>query len=237
MRLAKQPEISSSSFYPSEPAGVTPAKVRRTQQRQKLCAQQKANIKAARRSNAPPPPSLRLRGPTPLRPITPNRVQNIRRFIHPYLDRFLTRCVFDLDIAWVGGRPEIGRFRWKPHLTPSQRALVAFHLSKLKVKDRARGIIRRRYLAFVKGLAGKGFDENEIVDRLKFRMAGVREETGIANSIEAKFLEALLRDPAVIINLVTASAVPKSQPLTLESTAAPQAVRARQRHGTRNLIY
>lgn len=228
---------SKSSFYASKPAGVTPAKVHRRKRRQELFDQKQGNIKAARRRNAPPPPSLRRRGPTPLRPGTPNRVQEVRRCIHPYLDRFLTRCVFDVDLAWVGGRPEIGRLLWRPHLTPSQRALVGFHLSRMKVKERARGIVRRRYRAFEKVLAGKGFGENEIVDRLEFRLAGVKKETGIANSIEAKCLEALLRDPTAIANLVIASAVPRSQPLTLVSTAVPQAVKARRRYGSRHFIY
>ncbi|SOZ22478.1 hypothetical protein CBM2609_U20003 [Cupriavidus taiwanensis] len=229
---------SKSSFYPRKPASdLTPAMARRHKLRLKLCSEKHAAIRKARRSIAQPAPSLRLRGPTPLRPRTVSRILETRRFIHPYLDRFLRRCVFDVDLAWASGRPEIARFLWKPHLTSAQRALVAFHLEKMKVKDRARGIIRRRYRAFAKVIAGKNLNEGEIVSRLQLRLASVKEETGIANSIEAKYLEALLRDPTAIAELVTASSIPKPHPLMLVETAVPRVVKARKRRAARDFIH
>ncbi|MEW9581397.1 hypothetical protein [Paraburkholderia sp. DGU8] len=229
---------SKGSFYPRKPAcDLTPAKGRRHKLRLRLCSEKHAKIKRERRSNAQPAPSLRFRGPTPLRPKTVSRIQETRRFIHPYLDRFLRRSVFDVDLAWAGERPEIARFLWKPRVSSAQRALVAFHLANMKVKDRARGIIRRRYRAFVKVLAGKNLNEHEILNHLRFRLASVKEETGIANSIEAKCLEALLRDPTAISKLVAASLSPKPHPLELVATAVSQVVKIRQRRVARDFIH
>lgn len=229
---------SKGSFYARKPAcDLTPAKGRRHKLRLRLCSEKQANIKRGRRSKAQAAPSLRLRGPTPLRPRAVGRMQETRRFIHPYLDRFLRQSVFDVELAWVQERPEIARFVWKPSLSSAQRALVAFHLAKMKVKDRARGIIQRRYRAFVKVLAGKSLDEREIVSHLQFRLASVKEETGIANSIEAKCLEALLRDVTAIAKLVKASSIPKPRPLMLVATAVPQVVKIRQRRMVRDYIH
>lgn len=213
---------SKGSFYPYRPA--TPAKAGRSMGRLRLCEMEKANIKKARRAKAPPAPTLRVFEATPLRPNKAVGVLETRRIIHPYLDEFLHDCVFDVDLVWSGGRPEIGRFLWKRHLTDAQRALVLFHVGKMMVKDRSRGILRRLHKAFEKTLAGKSLNREEVVERLKFKLDTVHEETGLANSIEAKYLEALLRDQAAINRLVAASAAPKSQPLTHVSTAARRAV-------------
>lgn len=229
---------SKSSFYPRKPvSNLTPAKARRHKLRLKLCSKKQADIKIARRSNAQPSRSLRFRSGTPLRSKTSGQIEETRRIIHPYLDRFLRRCAFDIDLVWTGGQPEIGRFLWKPHLTSAQRALLAFHLRTLKVKNRARGIIRRRYRAFVKVLAGKNLSEGEIANHLRLRLASVNEETGIANSIEAKCLEALLHDPAALAGLVTASSIPKLSPLELVATAVPHVVKVRRRRKARDFIY
>lgn len=230
-------QSSKNSFYPAKPASVrTPAKARRHQQRLKISSAKQADIYMARRSNGQLSPSLRVRGSTPLRPKKMGRLQETRRCIHPYFDKFLERSAFDIDLAWAGDSPEISRFRWKPHLTKAQRALVAFHLSKLKVKDRARGIIRRRYRAFVKVTTGRHFAARDIVKHLEFRLDSVKEETGIANPIEAKCLEALLRDPSAIAQLVASSALPKPQPLVLVATAVPQVVKTRLRRKKKDYI-
>lgn len=213
---------SKGSFYPLKRG--TPAKARRSLVRLGLYEKEKAGIKKARRAKAPSPPALRVFQATPLRPNKAVRVLETRRIIHPYLDEFLHDGVFDVSLAWSGGRPEIGRFLWKRHLTDAQRALVLFHVGKMKVKDRSRGIVRRLHKAFEKAIAGKSLNRNEVLDRLKFKLDTVNEETGLANSIEAKYLEALLGDPAAINRLVAASSVPKPQPLTHVSTAARRAL-------------
>lgn len=229
---------SKSSFYPGKPASnSTPAKARRHMVRLKRYGTTPAQTKKVRPSDARPVYSLRFRRPLLPRAKMLGRVQETRRIIHPYLDRFLSRCVFDVDLAWVGGQPEIGRFLWKPHLTSAQRALVTFHLAKLKVKDRARGIIRRRYRALLKMLAGRKLNEREIVSHIQLRLASLGEETGIANSIEAKCLEALLRDPATVKKLVIASSIPKIHPLIPVATATPRVVNIRQRRNAQDFIY
>lgn len=220
---------AKGSFYPDKPA--SPVKASRRKWRLQRCENEKTRIEKARRANAPPAPSLRGFDATPLRPDKVIGVQETRRIVHPYLDEFLNKGVFDVALAWSGGKPEIERILWKRHLTDAQRALVAFHMGKLKVKDRARGILRSKYRAFVKALAGKGLSHTEVVERLRFRLDTVPEETRLANSIEAKYLEALLRDPAAIDLLVAASAVPKLQQLSHVSTAARKAVpHHRRRH-------
>jgi hypothetical protein len=218
---------SKGSFYPDKPA--SPVKASRRMQRLQRCKNEKARIEKAQRAKSPPAPSLRSFKATPLRPEKVIGVQETRRIIHPYFDEFLNKGVFDVALAWSGGKPEIGRILWKRHLTDAQRALVAFHMGKLKVKDRSRGILRSKYRAFVKTLAGKSLSKAEVVAQLKFRLDTVPEETRLANSIEAKYLEALLRDPAAIDRLVAASAVPKPQPLKHVSTAARKAVPHRRR--------
>jgi 5-methylcytosine-specific restriction endonuclease McrA len=220
---------SKGSFFPDKPA--TPAKARRSMGRLRLCEKEKTSIKKARRAKAPPVPTLRVFKATPLRPKKAVGVLETRRIIHPYLDEFLHYGVFDVGLTWSGGRPEIGRFLWKRHLTDAQRALVLFHMGKMKVKDRSRGIVRRLHKAFEKALAGKSLNRAEVVDRLKFKLNIVQEETGLTNAIEAKYLEALLGDSAAINRLVAASAIPKSQPLTHVSTAARRA--APRRRGRR----
>ncbi|WP_066158904.1 HNH endonuclease [Hydrogenophaga pseudoflava] len=213
---------SKGSFYPYKPA--MPAKAYRSMGRLRLCEKEKASIKKARRAKTPPAPSLRVFEATPLRPNKVLGVQETRRFIHPYLDEFLHDGVFDVGLVWSGGRPEIGRFLWKRHLTDAQRALVLFHVGKMKVKDRSRGIVRRLHMAFEKYIAGKSVNREEVVDRLKFLLDTLQERTGLANSIEAKYFEALLRDPAAINQLVAASAAPKPKPLTHVSTAVRKTV-------------
>lgn len=213
---------SKGSFFPKKLA--TPAKAHRKMERLRLCEKEKASIKKARRAKMPPAPTLRVFKATPLRPRQTVGVLETRRIIHPYLDEFLHGGVFDVDLAWSGGQPQIGQFLWKRHLTDAQRALVLFHVGKMKVKDRARGIVRRMHKAFEKTLAGKNLNREEVAERLRFKRDNVQEETGVANSIGAKYLDALLRDPAAIDRLVTGSAVPKPQPLTRVSTAARGAV-------------
>lgn len=210
------------SFYPLKRG--TPEKARRSLVRLGLCEKEQAGIKKARRVKAPPPHALRVFQANSLRPNKVARVLETRRIIHPYLDEFLQDGVFDVGLAWSGGRPEIGRFIWKRHLTNAQRALMLFHVGKMKVKDQSRGIVRRLHKAFEKAIAGKTLSRNEVVDRLKFKLDTAIEETGLANSIEAKYLEAMLADPAAINRLVAASSVPKPQPLTHVSTAARRAM-------------
>ncbi|WP_062365464.1 HNH endonuclease [Variovorax paradoxus] len=228
---------SKSNFYPGKLTRVTPAKASRTKSRLQLCSKEEARVKEARRSNAPPAPSLRIPGSTPLRPAKAGSVLETRRLIHPYLDGFLRRSVFDVNLDWLRDRPEIRSFSWRPQLTSAQRALVAFHLRKLKVKDRSGGIIKRRYKALAKAIAGKNLDHDQVVDKLQFRLRTVQEEAGIANSIEAKYLEAMLRDPVNVDRLVAESVVPKPVALIIESTAVPGAVRSRRRRQIRGYIY
>lgn len=212
---------TKGSFFPYKPA--TPAKARNTLRRLLICEKENARIKKARRSNAPPAPTLRVFKATPMRPNKAVGVLETRRIIHPYLDDFLHHGVFDVGLAWSGDRPEIGGFLWKRHLTVAQRALVLFHVGKMKVKDRSRGIVRRMYKALEKALAGKNLNREEVVDQLKFKLNTVQEETGLANSIEAKYLEALLGDATAINRLVAASAASKPQKLMHVSTASRRA--------------
>lgn len=213
---------SKGSFYPEKPS--SPLKARRSMQRLQRCNKKKDRIEQARRAEAPPAPSLRRFKATPLRPDKVVGVKETRRIVHPYLDEFLRKGAFDIALAWSGGLPEIDRILWKRHLTDAQRALVVFHTGKLKVKDRSRGILRRKHQAFSKALAGKGLSHAAVVSELKFRLTTVQEETRMANSIEAKYLEAVLRDPAAIDRLVAASAAPKPPPLNHVSTATRKAV-------------
>lgn len=209
---------SKGSYFPYKL--TTPAKARRSIERLRLCEKEKAQIHRSRRAKAPPASTLRVFKVTS----SPIDVLETRRIIHPYLDDFLHDSVFDVGLAWHGGRPEIGGFLWKPHLTVAQRALVLIHLGKMKVKDRSRGIVRRLHMAFEKALIGKSMSREEVIKQLKFQLDTLKEQTGLSNSIEVKYLEALLRDPAAIDRLVTVSAVPKPQPLTRVSTAARGAV-------------
>lgn len=218
---------AKGSFYPDKLA--TPAKASRSMLRQQRCKNEKVRIEKARRAKASPAPSVRGFEATPLRPDKVVGVHETRRIIHPYLDEFLNKSVFDVALAWSGGMPEIGRILWKRHLTGAQRALVTFHMGKLQVKDRSRGILRNKYRAFVKALVGKSLSYADVVERLKFRLDTVPEETRLANSIEAKYLEAMLRDRAAIEQLVAVSAAPKPQPLNHVSTAARRAVPHRRR--------
>lgn len=227
---------SKLNFYPQKPNRLTPAKASRKQLCLELHSKAAARIQKARRTNAQPAPSLRMPGPTPLRPQKPSRIEETRRFIHPYFDGFLRRAIFDVALAWSRGKPEIANFLWKPHLSSAQRALVVFHLRKMKVRDRSRGIIRRRYDAFVKTILGKSLGKDAVVAQLLFKLRNVQSETGMANSIEARCWEAVLRDSAAISRLVVKSAAPKPPPLVKESTAARQAVRHRRRH-MRGYIY
>lgn len=212
---------AKGSFYPAKPA--SPVKGSRSMLLLQRCKNEKARIEKARRAKAPPAPSLRGFKATELRSDNVVGVQETRRIIHPYLDEFLNKGIFDVALAWSGGKPEIGRILWKRHLTDAQRALVVFHMGKLKVKDRSRGFLRNKYRALMKAVAGKGLSHAEVVERLKFRLDTVPEDTRLANSMEAKYLEALLRDPAAISQLVAASAVPKLKSLNHISTAARKA--------------
>lgn len=229
---------SKSSFYPQRPKRQTPAKASRNTLLLARRADKQAAFKTEHPRRASPAPSDRcLRGPAPL-PTTQRALpQETQRFIHPYFDKFLKRCAFDVDLAWDGGLPEIHRFVWKPHLTAAQRALVAFHLGKLKVKDRARGIVRRRYRAFAKVITGKKLTRAQIEEHLEIRLSTVEADTGIANSIEARCLEALLRDSAAIAALVAASAKPKPSPLELEATAMSRVEHQRRRRQARDYRY
>lgn len=230
---------SKGSFYPQPPACErTPTKGRRNRLLLKRRAGENADVKKKRHCSASPPPSVRChRGPTPLQTEPRPLPHETRRIIHPYFDKFLRRRVFDVDLEWIGGLPQIGRFVWKPHLTSAQRALVAFHLQKLNVKDRARGIVRRRYRAFAKVIMGRKLTQAQIETHLEIRLSTLEEDTGIANSIEARCLEALLRDPAAIANLVATSSMPKPSPLILTSTAMSRVEHQRRRREARDYIY
>lgn len=232
-------QSSKSSFYPQQhPVRQTPAKASRAKLLLARRSDKQAASKNARPRRASPAPSDRcIRGSMPLQ--TESRVlpQETRRFIHPYFDRFLKNCAFDVELAWDHGLPEIHRFIWKPHLTAAQRALVTFHLDKLKVKDRARGILRRRYRAFAKVIAGKTLSRVQIENHLGIRLSTIKSDTGIANSIEAKCLEAILRDRAAIADLVVASSKPRPSPLELVATAVPKVERQRRRMEARGHRY
>lgn len=228
---------SKLSFYSEKPPHATPAKACRNMQSLQYHRNKTSRITKARRSKAPPAVSPRLPGPTPRHPGKANRIRQSRRFIHPYLDRFLSRCAFDLALTWSGEYPEIESFLWKPYLTSAQRALVAFHVRKMKVKERASGIIRRRYSAFARTVTGQNLTQDIIINRLQFKLDIVQQESGLANSIEARYFDALLRDHRAISHLVAKSADPKQEQLVLESTASSNAMKNRQRRQRRGYIY
>lgn len=213
---------SKGSFYPDKPA--SPLKAHRVMQRLQRCNEEKDRIHKSRRAKAPPAPSPRGFKATLRRPDRIARVHETRRIAHPYLDEFLKKAAFDIALAWSDGLPEIDRIMWRRHLTDAQRALVAFHMGKLKVKDRSRSILRRKHRAFSKALVGRGLSHAAVVSELEFRLTTVQEETRLANSIEAKYLEAVLRDPGAIDRLVASSAAPKPQPLDRISTATRKTV-------------
>jgi hypothetical protein len=86
-------------------------------------------------------------------------------------------------------------------------------------------------------IAGKTLSRVQIENHLGIRLSTIKSDTGIANSIEAKCLEAILRDRAAIADLVVASSKPRPSPLELVATAVPKVERQRRRMEARGHRY
>lgn len=122
------------------------------------------------------------------------QIRETRRIIHPYFDRFLSRPAFDLNISWHQEVPQIEGFLWRPYLSIQQRALLSFHMGKLKVQDRSGAYVRRAHKAFADSVVGEGLNEDQIRERIDFMITNSRKKSGVENSIEASYFRALRQD-------------------------------------------
>jgi 5-methylcytosine-specific restriction endonuclease McrA len=155
------------------------------------------------------------------------KILETRRIIHPYFDQFLNKRAFDLNLLWHQEIPTIRKFQWLPHLSTPQRALLSFHLKKLKVKDRSSSFIKRLHRSFAKSVVKERLNQEEIKARVTFMINYWREQAGVENSIAESYFYALLRDESKHA-LLAAKSTQSKQTLVSEARAIP--ARSKKQH-------
>lgn len=168
-------------------------------------------------------------------------VREPRRIVHPYLDRFLQRQVFDLDLTWSWELPlewnqevpRIARFLWRSRLTTAQRTLLAFHVNRLHVRDRAQGHVRRTHFAFAETIAAFRMNETQIRKAIDLMLVNANKKAGVANSIEEAYFRALKKDKHRHTVLAAVSQLPQPERLVLEASAVYVQAKKRRRNSRR----
>jgi 5-methylcytosine-specific restriction endonuclease McrA len=165
-------------------------------------------------------------------------VREPRRIVHPYLDRFLRRQVFDLDLTWNWELPlewnqevpRIARLVWRSRLTTAQRTLLVFHENRLHIKDRAQSHVRRTHFAFAETVTELRMNETQVRETINLMRLNARKKAGVANSIEEAYFRALKEDKHRHAAIVAASRRRKPEHLIFEASAVKLQAKKRKRN-------
>lgn len=125
------------------------------------------------------------------------------RLLHPYIDSFLLDPVLSV---WPSDKPNTFNVQASARLHRTDRELLNFHLSKLKISERSNSVIIRWRNAIIRDLASIpiNLERQSIMPELPRLLKSALERSALApNAIEAAYIKSLINNPATLDDLIT----------------------------------